>query len=129
MHLLGKQIEATLLRPDGRLERLIAIRDWDYNWQETYRFLEPILAPKGSILLLEAVFDNSEKNPLNPHRPPRPVIFGEQTTDEMCFVFIGAVGEGDARLRARPILNDAPWQKLEAARQGTEEKSGRRVRL
>ena len=38
---------------------------------------------------LEAVFDNSANNPHNPFSPPQAVTFGEQTTNEMCFVFLG----------------------------------------
>ncbi len=117
MHLLGKEIEATLLRPDGTAQRLIAIRDWDYNWQETYRLREPIEAPAGSYLLLEAVFDNSEKNPLNPHRPPRAVRLGEETTDEMCFVFIGGTGKsGNSRIDFSRLLSEKPWKLLAEAR-------------
>jgi hypothetical protein len=43
--------------------------------------------PKGTELLLEAHYDNSEDNPFNPSSPPRIVTFGEETTDEMCFCF------------------------------------------
>jgi hypothetical protein len=32
-------------------------------------------------------FDNSVGNPNNPHDPPRPVGWGEKTTDEMCLSF------------------------------------------
>src|SRR6185295_4234257 len=39
---------------------------------------------------IEAFFDNSDKNPNNPHRPPVEVKVGEETTDEMLFGFIGA---------------------------------------
>ncbi|HYM09877.1 MAG TPA: hypothetical protein VEU62_04050, partial [Bryobacterales bacterium] len=33
-------------------------------------------------------FDNSADNIRNPHDPPQPVRWGEQTTDEMCIAFI-----------------------------------------
>ena len=35
-----------------------------------------------------AHFDNSEKNPKNPSKPPVEVRWGEQTTDEMCIGFL-----------------------------------------
>jgi peroxiredoxin len=101
MHLLGKQIRARVVRPDGPPEELIAIPEWDYNWQETYFFKEPLHLTSGCRLEVEATFDNSEKNPLNPNQPPRPVRFGEQTTDEMCFVFFGATSEKPGRIRVR----------------------------
>ena len=50
---------------------------------------EPIHVKKGTKFHVDAVFDNSDKNPLNPFNPPRRITFGEQTTNEMCFVFLG----------------------------------------
>ena len=35
------------------------------------------------------MFDNSAGNPHNPFSPPQAVWLGEQTTNEMCFVFLG----------------------------------------
>jgi hypothetical protein len=34
-----------------------------------------------------AYFDNSSENP-NPHDSPKPVGWGEKTTDEMCIAFV-----------------------------------------
>lgn len=89
MHLLGKSIKLTMTPPNGPTTTLIDITDWDYNWQEMYFFKEPIMAPAGTKLTVEAVFDNSASNPLNPSKPPKTVFLGEQTTNEMCFGFLG----------------------------------------
>ncbi len=70
--------------PDGNYLPLITINDWDVNWQGTYQFAKPIRLPKGTVVCLHAVYDNSAGNPLNPNDPPREVRWGEQTTDEMC---------------------------------------------
>ena len=40
-------------------------------------------------LSLEAYYDNSTENWRNPNNPPKPVSWGEQTTDEMCIAFLG----------------------------------------
>ncbi|HJZ57153.1 MAG TPA: redoxin family protein [Gemmataceae bacterium] len=89
MHLLGKSVKVTMTPPGGQPVVLVDIPAWDYRWQETYWFQEPVLAKRGTKLEIEAVFDNSEKNPNNPRRPPVDVKFGEQTTDEMLFGFLG----------------------------------------
>jgi len=105
MHLLGKEIQVTMTPPDGPEKTLIAIKEWDYNWQETYFFKEPIAVKTGTRLHVEAVYDNSSKNPNNPFNPPRRVTYGEQTTNEMCFVFFGGLSATPARrlpLSARP---------------------------
>src|SRR5207244_10924174 len=101
MHLLGKEIKVTLRPPDGPPQTLVAIKDWDYNWQETYFLKEPIKVKAGTKLELEAVYDNSAKNPSNPFSPPRPVTFGEQTFNEMCFVFLG--GTSDRKGTGQPV--------------------------
>src|SRR5262249_43440386 len=90
MHKLGKEIKVTITPPDGAPTTLIAIKDWDYNWQETYFLKEPMALKKGTRLSVDAVYDNSAKNPMNPYNPPQWVFPGEQTTNEMCFIFLGA---------------------------------------
>jgi hypothetical protein len=98
MHMIGKEITVTMKPPDGRPRTLIAIKDWDYNWQEVYRFKEKVPIKAGTILAVEAMYDNSAKNPNNPNDPPKPVLFGEQTTNEMCFVFLGATTDKPGRI-------------------------------
>ena len=93
MHLLGREIKATLTFPDGTTKTLIWIKDWDFNWQEFYFLKEPIHVPAGSRFDVVAYYDNSAKNPSNPNSPPRMVFVGEQTTNEMCLVFLGCATE------------------------------------
>jgi peroxiredoxin len=88
MHLLGKEMKVWATLPDGTRKELVWIKDWDYRWQDSYRYREPVALPEGTRLDMVAYFDNSEGNPLNPSSPPKRVRFGEQTTDEMCFAFI-----------------------------------------
>ena len=97
MHLIGRQIKVTMTPPEGEKQTLLNIEDWDFNWQETYFLKDPIAVKAGTVLDLEAVYDNSDANPNNPNNPPRVVIFGEQTTDEMCFVYLGATSDGPGR--------------------------------
>ncbi len=91
MHLLGKSVKITMTPPGEPTQLLLEIAQWDYNWQESYWLEKPILAKAGTRFDIEAVFDNSSKNPNNPRNPPKTVTFGEETTDEMLFGFVGAV--------------------------------------
>ena len=60
----------------------------------------------GMVLEVEAIYDNSDANFNNPNHPPRLVTIGEQTTNEMCFVFLGATSDGPGRSPfARPSFN------------------------
>jgi hypothetical protein len=101
MHLIGKEIQVTMTPPDGTAQTLVAIKDWNYNWQETYIFKEPIKVKAGTRFEIEAYYDNSDQNPNNPSHPPKIVFFGEQTTNEMCFGFIGATSDQPGRIRRR----------------------------
>ncbi len=90
MHLLGKKIKITMTPPDGPTTTLVSIDDWDFNWQEIYYLKEPLKVAARTRFDVEGVFDNSSKNPNNPFSPPRRVLVGESTTNEMCFGFLGA---------------------------------------
>ncbi len=109
MHLLGRRIKVTMTDADGKQTTLVGIDDWDYNWQETYWFKEPLKVKGGTRFSVEAFYDNSTKNPSNPSNPPKRVFFGEQTTNEMCFVFLGGLSEQPGgRLRMRAGATDKP---------------------
>ena len=85
MHNLGREMKVTAIRPDRENPiPLVWIKDWDFNWQGQYQFQKPIRLPKGSRIIVESVYDNSADNPKNPNSPPKPVHWGEQTSDEMC---------------------------------------------
>lgn len=121
MHLIGRQIKVTMTPPEGEKQTLLHISDWDYNWQETYYLKTPLALKPGTVMEVEAIYDNSTSNPNNPNSPPRFVTFGEQTTNEMCFVFLGATSDGPRRspfgrprLR-RPERNDSTEAKTETA--------------
>ncbi|WP_406700617.1 redoxin domain-containing protein [Singulisphaera sp. Ch08] len=100
MHLLGKNMSMSLKFPDGRIQELIKIGDWDFGWQNSYFFKEPITLPKGTVLKVVAHFDNSADNPRNPNHPPKDVAWGEATTDEMCIGFIAVTKKGQDLTRA-----------------------------
>ncbi len=93
MHLLGKRIKITMTPPGGKPDTLVAIDEWDYNWQDVYYFKKPVRVKAGTCFTVEGVFDNSANNPNNPMNPPRRVFIGEETTNEMCFGFLGVVTE------------------------------------
>jgi hypothetical protein len=83
MHRLGRSVKAFAITPDGDAINLINVTDWDYNWQLTYFFRDMLVLPKGSTILAEAHYDNTDQNPLNPNRPARTVGYGWNSTDEM----------------------------------------------
>lgn len=83
MHLLGREMKATATLPNGKVKPLVWVQDWNFNWQGQYIYVDPVRLPKGTVITVDGWFDNSEGNPLNPHSPPQPIRWGEQTRDEM----------------------------------------------
>ena len=63
MHLLGKEIKVTMTPPDGKPKTLLAIKDWDYNWQETYFFKEPLQVKAGTRFDVEAHLRQQRQEP------------------------------------------------------------------
>ena len=82
-HHLARTVASTARLPDGTTRALIRIDDWDFNWQDEYRYAEPVRLPAGSRITLRYVYDNSAGNPRNPDPSPRRVRFGPRATDEM----------------------------------------------
>jgi hypothetical protein len=96
MHYIGKEMKVVAVTPDGKTVPLIWIKDWDFNWQGSYQFSKPVKLAKGTVIKLDAFYDNSAKNTSNPNKPPRRVRWGEQTTDEMCLLGVQVVTENPA---------------------------------
>jgi mono/diheme cytochrome c family protein len=82
-HYLAKEFTLKATLPDGVVKTLLSIADWDFSWQERYRFKEFVSLPKGTRLDATVTYDNSAANKRNPSRPPVRVYWGEESTDEM----------------------------------------------
>jgi tetratricopeptide (TPR) repeat protein len=95
-HNLGREVVAEVELPDGTVRPLITIRDWDFRWQDVYRFASPVVLKKGSTIRMRFTYDNSEANPRNPFHPPHHVVWGQNTTDEM----------GDLWVQLVPVRNE-----------------------
>jgi mono/diheme cytochrome c family protein/thiol-disulfide isomerase/thioredoxin len=87
MHLRGKSFSYEARYPDGRVEMLLSVPAYDFNWQSVYRLAEPKALPKGTKIHCEAHYDNSTANLANPD-PTRVVLWGEQSWDEMLMGYL-----------------------------------------
>lgn len=98
-HYRAREVTGTATLPDGRSTPLISIKDWDYRWQHVYRYVTPQSLPKGTRIDLQYLFDNSAENPRNPHQPPRPVRWGQRSTDEMGDLWVQMLAHTDQDLQ------------------------------
>jgi hypothetical protein len=129
MHMLGRDITMSVTYPEGRTVDLVKIADWDFAWQNTYYFENPIDLPKDSVIKLVAHFDNSEANPRNPNHPPKQVKWGEATTDEMSIGFIGVTKKGQDLTRPgeKDDLHEIFAKQHEEARKKYEQEAKKRA--
>ena len=108
MHLLGKEMTVTVVFPDKTQKRLVRVTDWDFFWQTMYEFKKPVKVPRGSQIRLTALYDNSKNNPRNPHKPPRDITWGEQTSEEMCAAFLGYTVDAEQMTKGIKINKIGP---------------------
>ncbi len=79
MHELGRSFRLTLNPESDESVILLDIPRWDFHWQGEYFFAEPLQLARGDVLRMTCTWDNTQSD------EPRYVVWGEGTSDEMCF--------------------------------------------
>ena len=107
-HYLGKDLEALATLPDGSAKTLIHIPQWDLNWQAVYRYADPVPLPKGTTISMRYVYDNSGENLANPNDPPRRVVAGNRSSDEMAHLWLQVLprASSDGAFDPRMLLQE-----------------------
>jgi len=108
-HYVCREMYGYAVLPDGTRRTLIRIPQWDFDWQQQYTYAKPIRLPEGTRLEMEFTYDNSAANPRNPNHPPKRVVWGPSSTDEMAGLHIEVtpVDPDDAE-----ELDQALWGKM-----------------
>lgn len=110
MHLIGQKIKAYGLNANGDTTKIINIPNWDFHWQRTYSFYQPLIINAGLTLWGEGYYNNTASNLFNPNTPPVAVSKGESTTDEMMLVYFWYTGyqSGDENI----VMDSFPLKNL-----------------
>ena len=90
-HYICKDMLGYAVLPNGTRRTLIHIPDWNFSWQQEYLYAAPVRLPAGTDVVMEFTYDNSDGNPRNPNHPPKRVLWGPSTTDEMAGLHIAVV--------------------------------------
>ena len=107
-HYLGKDLQAVAMLPDGSSRTLIHIPQWDLNWQAVYRYEQPVRLPKGTKISMRYSYDNSTGNIANPNNPPRRVVAGNRSTDEMAHLWLQVLPHSsNPNVDARMLIQEA----------------------
>jgi len=93
-HYLGTDLLATATLPSGSQKTLIHIPRWDLKWQGVFRYAEPVSLPRGTVITMHYVYDNSADNMSNPSHPPKRVTAGNRATDEMAHLWLQVLPQG-----------------------------------
>lgn len=86
-HYRGEAGSLDMITPDGKRTPLINLPRYDFNWQRTYDFVEPIKVPAGAKLVATYLYDNSVRNAANPD-PKKTVVWGDQSWEEMHYTSV-----------------------------------------
>ncbi|MCB9743996.1 MAG: hypothetical protein H6740_15455 [Alphaproteobacteria bacterium] len=76
MHNLGSSLQQSLMNEDGSETCLVDVPRWDFNWQLTYTFEDPVPFTSDDLMRLGCTFDSSGRS--------ETTTWGEGTSDEMC---------------------------------------------
>jgi hypothetical protein len=97
-HYRAREVRGFATLPDGTTKWLLYIKDWDFKWQHVYRYVSPLVLPKGTTVTMQITYDNSAENPRNPQQPPERVRWGPLSSDEMGDLWIQVLTRNDGDL-------------------------------
>ena len=88
MHLRGRDVDVREIDALGREAPLLVVPNYNFDWQSSYRWAKNTQHFLGGTRVnARARFDNSKFNPFNPDASAK-VRVGQETTDEMMYVFL-----------------------------------------
>lgn len=82
MHELGRSFQLEVNPDSDDSIMMLDIPNWDFHWQDSYQFVEPLQLQRGDVLRMTCNWDNTLS------ANPRYVVWGEGTEDEMCFATV-----------------------------------------
>lgn len=116
-HYLAREITGVAELPSGTRVPLITIRNWDFHWQEFYRYESPMALPAGTTLRMRVVYDNSAGHQPRPGQPPVHVGYGPRSSDEMADLWLQVLPRQPAELAllARDFVQRRTESRITAA--------------
>jgi Flp pilus assembly protein TadD len=121
-HYLGHDLQGWAILPSGEKKWLVWIRNWDIDRQSVYRYKEPIFLPKGTVLHMRYIYDNSAANPHNPHVPPVRVRAGNRSEDEMGHLWLQVLPVNTPANAPDPrLLLEEAWMRRRLEKTPTDE--------
>lgn len=109
-HYIGRALAGWAILPNQQKKWLFMISSWDIDRQSVYHYREPILLPRGTVLHMRYVYDNSADNIHNPSSPPVRVRGGNRAIDEMAHFWLQVLPVNTPRNGPDPrLLLEKAW--------------------
>jgi hypothetical protein len=111
MHLRGKAMSLEAVLPNGQVQILSHVSDFNFNWHNSYVYADDAapLLPKGTIIKVTAWHDNTPAKSSNPN-PNTWVGGGGRTVDEMAHAWVNVTYMSDEDLEAEIAARRAKQQ-------------------
>src|SRR5690606_890874 len=98
-----------------KTQTLLRVPRYDFNWQHTYAFAEPVGLDEVDRLHFKATFDNSKANAFNPD-PSEWVTWGDQTWEEMAVAFFEVAEPIEPSMTSKEERRPTPADEAERQR-------------
>ena len=112
---LCKEMTVKARLPDGREKWLLEIKSWDLDWQEEYRYAQPINLPKGSAITLRSTYGNPASMNKGSNRARQQVGYAALPTNEAAGLLIQVLPANPDELETLRKHASA-WAEREAAK-------------
>jgi hypothetical protein len=101
MHLRGKAMSMEAILPNGQVQMLSHVNDFNFNWHNSYVYADDAapLLPRGTIIKVTAWHDNTSAKSSNPN-PNTWVGGGGRTVDEMAHAWVNVTYMSDEDYQA-----------------------------
>ena len=108
MHLRGEGMLMEAILPDGKIQMLSQVSDFNFDWHVNYIYTEEAapLFPKGTVLRISSWYDNTVANRNNPD-PNQWVGYGDRTVDEMGHAWVNITYMTDEEYQAELATREA----------------------
>jgi hypothetical protein len=117
MHLRGKAMSVEAILPDGTVQMVSYVPNFNFNWMTNYIYADDAAPafPKGTMIHVTAWYDNTTANPNNPD-PDQWVGFGDRTVDEMGHAWMNVTYISDEDYEALAAKQKSKLQAADTSR-------------
>jgi len=116
MHLRGKAMLVEAILPDGAVQTVSYVGNFNFNWMTNYIYADdatPVF-PKGTVIHVTSWYDNTRANPYNPD-PDQWVGYGDRTVDEMGHAWMNVTYLSDEEYNAWVAQHPSKTQTADAS--------------